>query len=392
MNKLFILRRIIASVFYYIFTYIIPKNKCLWVFGSWKGKNFSDNAKEFFIYVSRNHPEINAIWIAKNMSVYNEVKSLGYNVELYDKNKTKWLVARASANIQTESNQDTGSYRVGGAKVIQLFHGYGAVKEAYLYPEMSNLKKFIVKIYAENHSTSYWMVPSEYFVKRTPVLFDNNPQKIYITGQPRIDLLLSQKRVPYFENIKANNSGIKLIFYAPTHRDYAVSDKVDFTLENWVCFNEYCQENNYFLFFKPHPLELAKYIDNFCKFSNVYLLTNAMLDCPSDPYEYMHYFDMMISDYSSISTDFLVFDRPIIHFMYDMDSFESKNFTLDALNTFISGPICRSWNDLFEKISEAFIDDKYKNIRKKARCNAFAYIDNHNCERVFNEVVKIVAL
>ena len=216
MNKLFILRRIIASVFYYIFTYIIPKNKRLWVFGSWKGKNFSDNAKEFFIYVSRNHPEINAIWIAKNMSVYNEVKSLGYNVELYDKNKTKWLVARASANIQTESNQDTGSYRVGGAKVIQLFHGYGAVKEAYLYPEMSNLKKFIVKIYAENHSTSYWMVPSEYFVKRTPVLFDNNPQKIYITGQPRIDLLLSQKRVPYFENIKANNSGIKLIFYAPT--------------------------------------------------------------------------------------------------------------------------------------------------------------------------------
>lgn len=117
-----------------------------------------------------------------------------------------------------------------------------------------------------------------------------------------------------------------------------------------------------------------------------------MIDCTNDPYEYMHYFDMMISDYSSISTDFLVFDRPIIHFMYDMDSFESKNFTLDALDTFISGPICRSWNDLFEKINEAFIDDKYKNIRKKARCNAFAYVDNHNCERVFNEVVKIVAL
>ena len=88
MNKLFILRKIIAAVFYYIFTSIIPKNKRLWVFGSWKGKTFSDNAKEFFIYVNRYHPEINAVWIAKNMSVYNEVKSLGYNVELYDKIKT----------------------------------------------------------------------------------------------------------------------------------------------------------------------------------------------------------------------------------------------------------------------------------------------------------------
>lgn len=385
-----IAEKILCAGLYWCITSCVPKDKKLWVFGSWKGKNFSDNSKALFEYISKNHKDINAIWIAKNQHVYDLVSGIGYSVVKYSSLKGKWLVARAGANIQTESNQDTGRYRVGGTKVIQLFHGYGAVKEAYLYPEMGKLKKSIVKLYADNHSTSYWMVPSNYFVERLPVLFDIDPRKTFITGQARIDVLFEKRIIPFFEKYKNRVSTIKLLLYAPTHRNYSQSSDIDFSENEWKSLNSFCKDRNYILFFKPHPLELHKYIGSFSQYSNLKLLTNNAESYPSDVYEYMHYFDLLISDYSSISTDFLVYDRPIVHFMYDIDSFENKNFTLTALDAFQAGPICKSWNELFKSIDEGLKDDNYREHRMKARNNAFMYVDNNNCERVYKQIVKLL--
>ncbi len=384
--------KLLGAVLYYFFTLCVPKNKKLWVFGSWKGKNYSDNSKALFEYVNKNHKEIEAVWIAKNEKVYDTLESLGYKVISYSSIKAKWIVARAGANIQTESNEDTGTFRVGGTKVIQLFHGYGAVKEAYLYPEMSNFKKMLVKIYADNHSNTYWMVPSEYFVKRLPVLFEINPNKAYITGQPRIDVLFENKKFSFFEQYKKLHIDAKMLLYAPTHRNYASSSKQDFTENDWVNLNEFCKSRNYILFFKPHPLEAYKYKETFATYSNLVLLTNGTSMYSDDVYDYMHYFDLLISDYSSISTDYLVFDRPIVHFMYDMDSFENKNFTLEALNAFQAGPICKTWDSLFLKIEASINNDAYKHYRDKAKINAFKYIDKNNCERVYKQICKILKL
>lgn len=379
------------ALLYRAFTTIIPKKQKLWVFGSWKGKNYSDNSRVLFEYVLKNHPEINAIWVAKRKEVYDELVSKGLPVALYSDFKTKWLVIKAGANIQTESNEDTGRFRVGGTKVIQLFHGYGAVKEAYLYPGMGKIKKAIVKIYADNHSTSYWMVPSPYFVRRIPFLFEADKDRIYVTGQPRIDLLYKLNACPFFDNIKNNNPNCKMLFYAPTHRSYAVSSKIDFGVKEWTRFNSFCKEHNYFLFFKPHPLELSKYVGTFQSFSNIVLLTNDIAGCPSDPYEYMHYFDLMISDYSSISADYLVYDRPVVHFMYDIDSFEDASFTLDAIDTFVAGPICKKWEELFTCIEDSFENDAYKDLRIKARNNALSFLDGNNSERVYEAIIQILS-
>lgn len=392
MKYLRIIKLTTGALLYYIFSVLVPKKKNLWVFGSWKGKNYSDNSKVLFEYVVKNHPDINALWIAKNLSVYNELESKGLPVALYSKWSTKWKVIRAAANIQTESNEDTGRFRVGGTKVIQLFHGYGAVKEAYLYPGMGKLKKAIVKIYADNHSTSYWMVPSEYFVNRIPFLFDANRKKIFVTGQPRIDLLYQLKKCEFFEQIKKEHPNCKFLFYAPTHRSYAVSNRVDFGQKEWDNFNSFCKNNDYILFFKPHPLELSKYINDFQSLSNIILLKNDIEGCPIDPYEYMHYFDLMISDYSSISADFLVYDRPIVHFMYDLETFADESFSLDALNTFVAGPICKNWDDLYDSVKQSFTADSYKELRASAKNNALRYLDGNNSKRVYKRVVDITNL
>lgn len=379
-----------SALIYYSITYLIPKDKDLWVFGSWKGRNYSDNSKVLFEYVCKHKYNVRAVWIAKNEKVYDYVKKLGYPVVKYNSFKSKLLVARAAINVQTESNEDTGRFRVGRTKVIQLFHGAGGVKEPFVYGGMSPLKKALVKIYADNHSTSYWMVGSEYFFNRYPTLYECNQDLIRITGSPRTDMLLANRKINYFENFKKRNPSGKIIAYTPTHRNFAQNANLYLHEDFWQKLNEFLKENNYTLFFKPHPLELHKYLGKFEKYDNIILVTDSTIEETSDFNEYMHYFDMLISDYSSISTDFLLFDRPVIHYMYDMDSFEDTFFKLNALDKFLAGPIVKTLEDLMIKIHEGLNEDRYKDYRKKAIKNAYKYIDTNNCQRIYTEIIKIL--
>lgn len=343
-----------------------------------------------FEYVCKNKKHIQAIWIAKNQTVYECVKKLGFPVLLYSSLKTKFLVARAKVNVQTESNEDTGMYRVARTKVIQLFHGSGAIKETFLYGKMSKLKKALVKIYADNHASSYWMVASEYYVKRGPVLYGCDPQKIKLTGQPRTDLILGKKHIKYFDEIKNTFPTAKLIVYTPTHRGFAQNSNLYMDEFSWNKLNDFFKIHNYILFFKPHPIELFKYIESFGSYSNIILVTSTSIPESSDINEYLHYFDMMISDYSSISSDFLPFDRPVIHYMYDRNTFEDENFKLNALEQFTAGPIVETLDDLMENIFDGIEHDSYRELRHKATQNAYKYLDTNNCDRVYNAILEIL--
>ena len=99
---------------------------------------------------------------------------------------------------------------------------------------------------------------------------------------------------------------------------------------------------------------------------------------------------MLISDYSSISSDYLLFDRPIIHFMYDRDTFEDEFFKLNALDKFVAGPIVYNLHDLKDKIHESFIMDSYKDVRRNAIKNAYKFIDTNNCERIYQSIIEIL--
>ena len=52
--------------FNYFFSFIIPIDKNLWVFGAWFGEKYADNSKYLFEYVNENHTEIRAVWLTQN--------------------------------------------------------------------------------------------------------------------------------------------------------------------------------------------------------------------------------------------------------------------------------------------------------------------------------------
>lgn len=384
-----VVNKVTSALVYYGITCLIPKDKSLWIFGSWKGKNYSDNSKALFEYVSREKKNINAVWIAKNKRVFDEVSALGYNVAYYPSLRAKWIVARAAVNVQTESNQDTGSYRVGGAIIIQLFHSFIGLKDVYLFNGMSKIKKKLVEIIAEKHSKSYWMVSSDYCLQTYPSFVDASPKRLYVTGLPRTDVLLGFRKVDFFESYKKTHCDAKLIIYAPTHRSYGKNGIKVLNSFEWEQLEEFLIKMNYILFFKPHPNEIDLYKKDFGSYNNI-ILVDDNYKLPKDPCEYLHYFDLLISDYSSISLDFIAFNKPVVLYVPDFNSFDDGEFTLDSFNKFAGGPICDNIEKLKLNIQKCIENDDSFEKRKDVIQLVYKYLDNRNCERVYNQILKII--
>ena len=73
----------------------------------------------------------------------------------------------------------------------------------------------------------------------------------------------------------------------------------------------------------------------------------------TDVYDILPHVSVLISDYSSIIFDFMVLDRPIIHYMPDLDRFirSSRRLVFEPTEVAV-GPICLDGEQLLTAIAE----------------------------------------
>lgn len=149
-----------------------------------------------------------------------------------------------------------------------------------------------------------------------------HPGRVAVTGYPRIDL--TYKVIENQQSLKKDlgiDDDKKVILYAPTWRG-----------ENALrSFDRQKLE---------HDLEQLSFIDAHIIFRGHHLaerlLTN--IDIPNvtvvpgrfDTNEILGVVDLLITDYSSVFFDFLVTDKPIIHYVYDYEAFaKERGFYFD---------------------------------------------------------------
>ena len=64
---------IINCPLYYI-SYFLPKNKNIWVFGSWFGEKYADNSRALFEFVNKHDEKIETIWLTESKKVFNNLR------------------------------------------------------------------------------------------------------------------------------------------------------------------------------------------------------------------------------------------------------------------------------------------------------------------------------
>lgn len=103
-----------------------------------------------------------------------------------------------------------------------------------------------------------------------------------------------------------------------------------------------------------------------------------------DIYPALNLFDALITDYSSIYFDFLLLDRPIIFFPYDMENYicNDRSLLFDY-KTMAPGPLCTNQNQVEHELLQV-TNDQYKKHRKQVTDLVFSHKDDNSSERLWD--------
>ncbi|MCM0005843.1 CDP-glycerol glycerophosphotransferase family protein [Bacillus cereus group sp. BfR-BA-01119] len=334
---------------------LIPRNRRIYVFGSWEGNKFSDNSKYLYIN-SHEIADIRAIWITKNRDVYKSVSELGY--EVYMAYSLKGIIAQLRCGIYftTVSPYDLCPEFLGGAIHVNLWHGIPIKKIVYddeitnVYTKnkfkryIDSINKFLFFIPEKN---KYIISPSDEISKIYTSAFRQNRNQILELGQPRNDVFYKEElEDPGFsEKIRSN----KVILYMPTHRKegrVGMNISENFDLKS---LNDFCVENNVLFVIKKHYYHRMENegLDNY---SNIVDITNEIYDTQM----LLKFADILITDYSSCYIDYLLLERPILFYCFDYENYvETDRGLYFEYNSITPGPKINKFADLLSILEKA---------------------------------------
>lgn len=384
----------ISKVIFYLFgnilyglSYFFKRDPKLWLFGSCAGYKYSGNPRYLFEYLLKDK-EINCFWITRNRGIYNELKNKNMPVLYRFSRLGFYYTLKAGVVVLSHGLRDINFEFLINSKVFksQLWHGISN-KKICRTANIDKYREIVASIlfpYLRYYRNDMVLATSELVQDRYVDAFGISSDKIPILGYPRNDIFYGRSRC-ISENIN--------VFYAPTHRNLGKSNAILDVLNksNLSKIEKYCEKNNMKFYIKLHILDedKIKYLDVDSTFKNIVLIKD---DEKFDMQEQLFNTDVLVTDYSSIYMDYLLLDRPIIFFVFDLESYEEDDFGVyESPEEFEIGPICKSWDDLVESLDKIKEDDvHFKGKREGVRNRFYKYQDGKSCNRVYRYILNKV--
>lgn len=94
--------------------------------------------------------------------------------------------------------------------------------------------------------------------------------------------------------------------------------------------------------------------------------------------------DALIGDYSSVSIQYLVLNKPLAFVIPDFEEYEKfRGFAFSNVKNYMPGYHISSKDELNDFIKDIHDNkDNFVNERKKIRNIFYSYVDTNNCERI----------
>ncbi|MBW2990865.1 CDP-glycerol glycerophosphotransferase family protein [Candidatus Woesearchaeota archaeon] len=368
---------ILFKTFFFILSYIVPKDDKLLVFQTMFGKGLREDPKYLYLYAKRFLKDYKLVYFL------SEEEDKEYKFCNIKKHKIKptafWKILRAKHIFieATSLRKINLSSLIGRFNIILCWHGFAYKKMEYVKKEYSFIKNWLIKLETKKFkliTASY--EPSKKWLE--DALFNNN---VKVLGRPKNDIFFN-KDVFSLEKPDKKFSlkrYRKVILYAPTWRDK--DGQIEpFSEEFLLKLNKLLTERRWILYLKPHPFtKKIKIINNL---SNIKDISKEI----SDTHEMLAHSDILITDYSSVMFDFSLLEKPIIFFFYDMDKYQKKRKIYLNFRKIIPGPVANNESELIatlKNIKKLTDNKKYKEKMKKFKDTFNYYIDGKSSERVF---------
>lgn len=364
----------------------VKRDPDMFVFGSWWGERFADNPKYLFLYCVEHG--YNVLWITKNEKVYHEMQKLNLPVELDGSDKARAFSRNAKYVFYCTSVGDVSHYNIGGATLINLWHGVPLKKimydDDYNVEDKKLVRRFLKWIVKKPYEKDYVVSTSDTISQIYRSAFRKNGDHILQLGQPRNDCFFNG----YYKKRKyANIAYDKLSVYLPTHRKEG-KETIDLeSIFDLNQLNDLCKKHNCLFLIKKHFYHKNEAID-LSSFSNIIDCTCTSLDTQ----ELMYNADLLITDYSSCYIDYLLLNRPVIFYNYDYEHYllndREMYFQYEDVTP---GPKAHNFTELIESLNLMLTGENPYHDQLSAVRDLFYDPQNQECvsRRIMDEVSKL---
>lgn len=410
----------------YWLSFLVPRDKRIWLFGSTFGRRFADNPRYLYLYISQNRKKlgIRPIWISHKKEIIELLKKSGYEAYYYHSLKGIWYALRAKVYIYDNYSKDINFWQSGGAVKVNLWHGIPLKKiqadnvfDKFRHPKNLWEKWKCFPRRLSDEKPHHFVLTTSEFLK--PIFKSAFQTKyVFTSGYPRNDQLISKKinnlltdteksakkQIRRFlgsntdkAHINKNSStGIteersiskKMVYYMPTFRE---SEGKFFDVVDLQKLQKFLKENNLLFCTKLHPKSKLKKEFDAITGNNI-----IVIDADADPYVFLEMADVLVTDYSSIYFDFLLTGRPIVFFNYDLEEYlrDSREMYFDY-EMYTPGEKATDQKALERALIHACLQDKevgerYRGQREKLVKQMFRDRNGLASERLTKDIWKVV--
>lgn len=364
----------------------IPAKHPVWMVCE-RGDDACDNGLWMFRYLQDHRPEIDSWYVItedapnrKNLEKYKE------HVVTLPSRKFYWLLIRSRCLLAAQCRN-------------YLQHMHISEKKKYLIRRLADSKDTIRLQHGIIMNDMTW------FVKR------NYKTDIFICGaKPEYDFINEKQYYPTevlrytglarYDGLHDFPKNSKTILLMPTWRHYLYNveeftDSLYFKTYSSFLSNEKLQHllksNQFRLVFNIHPM-FKRYIHCFKELSLPDCITIADYE-NFDVQTLLKESDMLITDYSSVAFDMAYMYKPICYFQFDEEEFRTKQFAQgyfdyrDGL-----GKHTTNVEELLDCIGMYIRNGMtmLEEYRKKTD-EFFVLHDKNNCQRIYEETIKLLS-
>jgi len=386
--------------------WVIQRDPGLIVVVSSIGSEFADNSKYFFVYASDRMGEgARVVLLTTSRMAQQMVSEAGGESIVHPSWRSLFLLLKCGTVVMDFDGFKFGAYPLThGAKLIQIWHGAPLkhIEIDLLKKRLSRmpvwlrpLYKFQKKIIGRYPYYDVVVATSQWFITE---VFQHcfNARQFIASGYPRNDILSGwpdPETISYrlawinvdkqvLETVKAaRTDGKKICLYVPTFRkDMAGPFEKALDLSRLSAFAD---RKNLLVILKLHPFMHGRY--HISRYP-------GLIEYPplGDVYPLMMHCDLLITDYSSIYFDFLLLDRPIVFFPYDLEQYLSQDramyFDYESMTP---GPKCRTYAELENQIKKSLLagePDEYADMRRQIKSYTHDHPDNLSHQRLISSL------
>ena len=351
------------------------KKKSVWLICE-KKDMARDNGFAFYKYMRIYHPDVTCFYAI-------DFKSFDYSKFNGDNNIINWsslkhyfyyLISEFNISSHKEGNPNQTLFTLIHLH-LKLLNNRVFLQHGVLYTdlEMFHKKNTYFKMFCTGAFDEYKFVKKYYG-------YDN---EVKYTGLARFDDL---------HNFEINKHQI---LYIPTWRRQLDNTQKFLSSNYYYGINSLLNGKKLIEFLERNDLVLLFYVHTgFAKYKNLYKSSSDRIKIVSfdnsDIQKILKCSSLMITDFSSVSTDFAYMEKPIIYYQYDKDDFvvhEGNSNTYFSYEKDGFGPVVTNEDDLLQQLKKCydsgFENEDIYNIRVH---NFFKLHDMKNCERIFNEI------